>query len=409
MTIENATPKSSAKTLNARPALQVASGDRHPLRSTRILLWTFSAFILVFFVWSHYFSIDQIVHAQGQVIASSHTQVVQVADGGVLKALNVQEGDEVKTGQIIASLSKERAVAAYNESMGKVIALRMNVSRLQAEVNETPLVFSKEMYRAYPDLVESQLNLYKQRRHGIESQMQGLVINVELAEKELEMNLPLEAKGDISKADILRMRRAVNDAQNQLMAVKSKYLQDASTELNKAQEDLNAQEQGLADRGRVLEHTDIAAPTNGVVKNVRTTTIGAVLRQGDEILQILPTESALVLEVKLKPSDMNSIEVGLPVKIKFDAYDYAIFGSMNGKVIYVSADSLTEDTKMGPSAYYRVKIEISEPENQTAKSKHIPIRPGMTATVDIQTGKRSVLSYLSKPLTKTVNDSMGEK
>lgn len=409
MTIENATPKSSAKTLNTRPANALKTGAPHPLRSTRILLWALSAFLIVFLAWAHFFSIDQIVHAQGQVIASSHTQVVQVADGGVLKALNVQEGDEVKTGQIIASLNKERAIAAYNESMGKVTALRLNVARLQAEVYETPLTFSKAIVLKYPDLAESQQNLYKQRRRSIEGQIQGLAVNVQLAEKELEMNLPLEIKGDISKADILRMRRAVNEAQNQLLGLKGKYLQDASTELNKAQEDLNSQEQGLADRVQVLEHTDIAAPANGVVKNIRTTTIGAVLRQGDEILQILPTESPLVLEVKLKPSDMNSIDVGLPVMIKFDAYDYAIFGAMNGKVIYVSADSLTEETKMGPSTYYKVKIAISKPEKQLAKNQNIPIRPGMTATVDIQTGKRSVLSYLSKPLTKTVNDSMGEK
>lgn len=224
------------------------------------------------------------------------------------------------------------------------------------------------------------------------------------------MNQPLEKMGDISKADILRLKRTVNEARNQYAGTKNKYLQDASAELNKAQEDLNSQEQTMADREQLLEHTDIIAPATGIVKSVRITTLGGVVRQGDEILQILPTESDLVVEAKIKPADMANIKAGLPAKVKLDAYDYAIFGTMSGRVTYVSADTLQEDSKAGPMTYYRVKVAITEKDfKQSERVSDIEVRPGMTATVDIQTGKRSVLSYLTKPLTKTFTEAFGER
>lgn len=216
--------------------------------------------------------------------------------------------------------------------------------------------------------------------------------------------------GDISKADILKLRRVVNEAKNQYANLKNKYLQDASAELNKAQEDLNAQEQVMADRQQLLEHTDIVAPATGIVKSVRVTTLGGVVRQGDEILQILPTESELVAEAKVRPADMANIKTGLPAKVKLDAYDYAIFGTMSGKVTYVSADALQEETKSGLVNYYRIKVAIAEKDYKGGgQLNDIEIRPGMTATVDIQTGKRSILSYLFKPIIKTFTEAFGER
>lgn len=384
--------------------------DHSSLRNMRILFRVSIAFLILFFLWATFFKIDQVVHAQGQVIASSRTQVVQAADGGVLVDMKVQEGDEVKAGEIIAVLEKDRALASFTESQGKVMALRMNVARLQAEVADQSLSFDPSIQKNYPTLYETQINLYKQRTKAIEDQLAVLKDNVQLAQQELNMNLPLEKMGDISKADILRLKRTVNEARNQYASTKNKYLQDASSELNKAQEDLNAQEQAMADREQLLEHTDIVAPATGIVKSIRVTTLGGVLRQGDELLQILPTESDLIVEAKVKPADMTNIKSGEPAKVKFDAYDYAIFGTMSGKVVYVSADSLQEDTKNGPMSFYRVKVAITEKDfKRNERINDIEVRPGMTATVDIQTGKRSVLSYLLKPVTKTFTEAFGER
>ena len=223
------------------------------------------------------------------------------------------------------------------------------------------------------------------------------------------MNLPLEKLGDISQTDIIRLKRAVNDAKNLSYSSLNKYLQDASAELNKAQEDLNSNEQIAADRQQLLEHTDIIAPATGIVKSIKVTTLGGVVRQGDELLQILPTESDLVIEAKVKPADMADMRSGLESKIKLDAYDYSIFGVMKGLVSYVSADTLSEDTKNGPLTYYRIKVNISEKEFKGKMADMIEVRPGMTATVDIRTGRRSVLSFITKPITKTVKDSFGER
>lgn len=384
------------------------SSNSSPARAARLTLWLTIAMLACFLLWASVSSIDQVVHVQGQVIASSRTQVVQAADNGVLRELKVNEGDQVTRGQIVAVLEKERATAAYKESHGKVTALRMTVERLRAEMSGTALIYPEELQQLYPELVKTQMNLYRSRRNAFESQLSVLKENVRLTSEELKMNLPLEAQGDVSRADILRLRRAANDAQGQLVTQRSKYLQDASAELNKAQEDLNAQEQILADRQQQLEHTDLAAPATGIVKAIRVTTLGGVVRQGDELLQILPTDSELVIEAKVKPADMAYIEVGMPASVKLDAYDYSIFGTMSGTVTYVSADTLTEDSKQGSVVYYRLKVRINDSDYKE-KGNRIEVRPGMTANVDIRSGERNVLMYILKPLTKTFSESLGER
>jgi adhesin transport system membrane fusion protein len=386
-----------------------ALSEHHEVKRPRAVLRLSVIFFTLLLLWATFFKIDQVVNAQGQVIANSKTQIVQSVDGGVLTELKVQEGDEVKQGQIIATLEKDRAMASFSESQGKVISFRMTVARLQAELAEKELVFEKSIYENYPDLVKTQSNLFNRRRQAYNDQLRVLQDNVRLAEEELSMNLPLEKFGDISKADILRLKRNLNEARGNLIALKNKYFQDASTELNKAQEDLNSQEQTLADRKQLLEHTDIVAPATGIVKSIRVTTLGGVIRQGDEILQILPTESDLIIEAKIKPADMAFIKTFLPAKVKLDAYDYSIFGSIHGIVSYVSADSLTEDSKTGPITYYRAKINIRENQLKSKSIKDIEVKPGMTATVDIKTGSRSILSYILNPLAKTLHQSMGEK
>lgn len=383
--------------------------DHSSLRQSRILLRVVAVLFSVVFFWAAVFHIDQVVKAQGQVIASSKTQIIQAADGGILSEMRVQEGDEVEAGQVIAVLEKERALAAYTDSLGKVTALRMTVARLNAEIAEKPFEIAEDVRKNYPTLVETQTNLYQQRVSAFNSQVTVLKDNLRLAETELSMNLPLAKLGDISKSDLLRLQRAVNEAKTSIVNARNKYFQDASAELNKAEEDLNSQEQALRDRTELLDHTDIVAPVAGIVKNIKVTTLGGVVRQGDEILQILPTNDDLIVEAKVKPSDMASLRVGMPAKVKLDAYDYSIFGATKGKVSYVSADSLTEETKMGPSVFYRVKVSILEQDYKRNDSDEFEVRPGMTASVDIKTGTRSVLSFIFKPITKTLTESFGER
>lgn len=386
-----------------------AIGDASGFQKPRMILRAGMVGLAVLVTWASLSEIDQVVHSPGQVIASSRTQIVQSADGGVLSSLSVKEGDKVSQGQVVATLEKNRAVATYTEAFSKVVALRTNVARLRAEIAGTAFNVPDETSRNYPELVKVQTNLMAQRQEALNKQLSGLAENLKLAQNELDMNVPLQASGDVSAADVLRLRRNVNDIAIQSSGVRSKYIQDASAELVKAEEDLNSQEQVLADRKQLLEHTDLTAPANGIVKSVKVTTLGGVVRPGDELMQILPTESALVVESKVKPADMAFLYVGLPARVKLDAYDYAIFGVMTGEVSYISADTLTEETRQGEQIYYRVQITIGKNEFKGHPSTPIEVRPGMTATVDILSGKRSVLTYLTKPLTKTLTQSFSER
>ena len=337
--------------------------------------------------------------------------MVQSADGGVLLELRVKEGDKVEKGQIVAVLEKERATASYSDALGKVSALRITVTRLQAEVLGRPFIVDPKLETDYPDLVAVQKSLYNQRRQGLMQQVAQLRTGMALANEELKMNEPLVKSGDVAQSEVLRMKRAINDIQLQISNAQNKYLQDANTELNKASEDLSTQEQTLADRSQVLAHTELVAPEKGIVKNIKVTTLGGVLRQGEEVMEILPTNSDFIVEAKVLPADMASVKENMPARVKFDAYDYSIFGTMDGKVIYISPDALTEEQqKQGqPPIYYRVRVKIEGANLKTHAGEEIQMRPGMTAQVDLFADKRSVLSYITKPISKTLSESMSKK
>jgi membrane fusion protein, adhesin transport system len=366
------------------------------------------SFVILFF-WAYSSEIDQVVHAQGQIIASSKNHVIQVADGGVLVELKVKEGDHVKQGDILATLEKERALAAYEESYAKESSVKMTISRLIAELENKDLKLDKKLVKEFPEMAKSEINLFKKRQLAYKNQLSFLENSIKFQNEELQMNLKLESLGDVSRADILRLEKSVNDARGNFDAQRNKYIQDVSADLNKAREDLIAQHENVIDKTQLLKHTDLLSPSDGVVKSIHFTTLGGVLKSGDELMQILPTDSDLIIEAKVKPSDMAFIKEGLPVNVKLDAYDYSIFGVLNGKVSYISPDTLSEEGKSGSVSYYRVKVSVDQSSYKSKLDKKIEFRPGMTSTVDIRTGKRSVLKIILKPLTKTLKESFGEK
>jgi adhesin transport system membrane fusion protein len=230
-----------------------------------------------------------------------------------------------------------------------------------------------------------------------------------LQQQELDMNLPLLEQGDVSRADVLRLRRGVTDIRAQMVNVKNKYLQDLQAEYTKTEEDLVTAREILAQRQDALNDTIIRAPTDGVVKNVRLTTLGGVLRPGDEVLTIVPTGQKLIVEAKVSPSDIAYLRVGQTVSIKFDAYDSSIYSSAQGLVSYIGADTLTEQKSSGDIVYYRVHVTVDTSRMKPRPGEKIEIQPGMTATVEIKTGRNTVFRYLTKPLTQAVGESMTER
>lgn len=387
-------------------------GPASPLRGSRMILVAAVAIIGISGVWADSAQVQQIARAPGQVIASSRTQVIQSANDGVIEALLVHEGERVAKGQVLARLDRSQAEAGYSDSLGKVAALKAALVRLRAEVFGRPLVFPADVL-VHPSFVANQTELFQRRQQALKAEISALQESLRLVREELDLNRPLLASGDIGKADVIRLERQVAELNGQITNRRNKYFQDAQADMTKAEEDLSTQSQQLADRTSVFERTEIKAPADGLVRKIQITTPGAKVRQGEMIMELLPTDSGLIVEAKLSPSDVAFVRVGLPAAIKLDAYDYSIYGTLHGKVSYISPDALTEDSKSGERVYYRVQLQIDdarrEQRNAERAGKRVEIQPGMTATVEIGTGSQTVLAYLTKPVTKTLSESLTER
>lgn len=401
------TPPFAGTSVQHDPARDTATDDLlAPSRRSRYTLRVAMLGLVALVTWAAFSKIDQVTRAQAQVIASARTQVIQAVDLGVVTRLHVREGEEVKAGQLLVTLEKARAEAAVDDSQSKVAALRAALVRLRAEVYGEPLFFDAEL-QAYPEYVRNQRALYERRKQAIDEDVASLRGAMDLAKQELDMNQKLVATGDVSLADVLKLKRMVAEINAQIANKRNKFFQDAQAEMTKAQEDLNTQSEQVRDRKQVLEHTELAAPLAGQVKNIQLTTVGAVAKPGDVIMEIVPTGEDLIVEAKISTADIAFVEVGQVASVKLDAYDYSIFGTMKGEVFYVSPDTLEENRQGKFEPYYRVQIRIRGKE--FSKGGDIKIRPGMTASVDIKAMERTVLSYLTKPITKTLSQSMGER
>ena len=373
----------------------------------RMTIWIALFGIITLLIWAYFAKIDQVTKAKATVIASARTQEVQASEGGILTELLVGEGDEVKKGQLLVVLEEERAKAAFDNSAGKVAALKAKLARLNAEVFDKPLTFEEEV-KKYPEYVNNQTELYNRRRMAINEDVASLENMLVLANQELAMNEPLLEYGDVSKADVIKLRRQVADIEAQINNKRNKYFEEAQAEMTKAQEELDTELEELRDRSQVLEEKRLLSPAEGKVNNINVTTVGGVVKPGEVIMELLPTSSDLVVEAKVSPADIAYVKEGQAASVKLDAYDFSIFGAMSGTVTYISPDTLIEETPNGEEPYYRVLVQIGKAEF-AGRGDEIVIKPGMTASVDIKAMERSVLSYLTKPITKTLSEGLGER
>lgn len=378
------------------------------LRGSRLLVWGIALAIVAFLLWARWAQLDQITRASGQVIATSRNQVIQAMEGGVLAELPVREGSVVKRGQLLARFDRTKAEASYLESAAKVAALQATVARLNAEIFGGQPRFPRELAN-YPEFRANQMALFAKRQAGLREEVDALRKAEALISEELEMNLPLLQTGDVSRAEVIRLQRQLVDVRGQITNKRNKYLQDCQAELVKAEEDLAGVQQVATQRKEQLGFTELLSPMDGVVRSIRLTTLGGIARPGEEIMQIVPVDEDLIFEAKVKPADIAFIKPGLPATVKLDAYDYTIYGVLAGQVSYISADTLTETIQGVEQPYYRVQVKTSGRDLKGRNDERILIQPGMTATVEVKTGQRSVLDYLTKPITKTLSDSMGER
>jgi len=372
------------------------------------VIWISLLALICFLVWASQAELEQITRAPGQIIASGRTQVIQASDGGVLQALLVKEGDTVERDQVLALLDRQKLHAAYQETRSRELALRATVARLNAEIVGNEPAFPADT-EGYPQFRANQLALLQKRRASINEETASLRKLLELAQRELAMTAPLVSTGDVSQADVLKLERQVADLQAQITNRQNKYMQDTQADLSRAEEELAGVQQMLAQRADLLSRTELRAPMRGVVKNIRMTTIGGTLKPTEELMQIVPIENELMVEARIRPTDIAFIHTGQTASVKIDAYDYTLYGWLEGKVSYLSPDTLTEDLKQGEQAYYRLQVRADDKRFARHAKQAIQLQPGMTVTVEIKTGKNTVLRYLAKPIVKTMREAMVEK
>lgn len=367
---------------------------------THVILWASLLFIIVAILWANYAVLDEVTSGEGKVIPSSEVQVIQNLEGGIIKNIYVKEGDIVKKNQVLMQIDNTRYMSSFSEAERKIDVLKLEISRITAEMNDTPLVYPEDIQKKYPNLIKDQQSLYDSKMR----ELKQLQLSLDLAVKELDMTRPLLKNGSVSEVEVLRLERTVNDIKGTI----DKFKSDELDKLNKARGDLSAQvEANKADEDR-LTRTTVRSPVYGVVKQIKTTTIGGVVQPGNDIIEIVPLDDTLLIEAKIRPSDIGFIHPKQKAMVKITAYDFSIYGGLEGEVEQISADTIVDEQDNKKESYYMIRVRTYKNHLGTAQ-KPLPIIPGMQATVDILTGKKSVLEYLLKPIIKAKHTALRER
>ncbi len=380
--------------------------------------------LCVFVAWANLFELDQTVRSSGQIIASARNQIIQAADGGVLTHLMVSEGEHVRAGQVVAQLETIRSEASFQEVNGKLLALEAALIRAQAEASEQELKFDAK-FDPQQKFKRGQQQIYLQKRQSLEDDLTLLRAGLKLSEEELRISQQLFKSGDLSQVEVMKAQRQVHDSQGRINSLRNKYLQDAKQDVIRLEDEISSNRYKLHERQSLLDHSTLTTPVAGIVKILRINTVGGVLRAGDELMHISPTESAQVIEAKINPSDIGELEIGMPVSIKLEAFDFSVYGMLQGTLSYISSDTLSEAGPGGSTqTYYRIQVAL-DPAQATHPSKFespkplasgpvqrlnmANLKPGMTATLDIRTRTRTVMHYLTKPVQKAFSGALHER
>lgn len=382
--------------LNA--ALQI---EKH--RGIFSVIILFFIFLVTFVIWAYFSPLEEVTRGQGSVIPSSREQIVQSLDPGIIQEMKVKEGEIVEKGQVLLLLDDTRSSAVLRESEAKVQNLRAVVSRLQAEASGKPLEFADDIPS---DVKERESAAYKARRKAMQDAVQGLAQSKALLDREISITTPMVKKGVVSQVELLRMQRQSSEFAQQIAERRNRYAADANNELVQAESELAQARENMAMRADPVERSQIKAPLRGVVKNIRINTVGGVVQAGQDILEIVPLDDTLLVQAYISPKDVAFIRPGQSALVKISAYDYSIYGGLEGKVTLISPDTLQDERRRSElnlnadQAYYRILIETQGTAITDSKGQKLDITPGMTATVDIKTGEKTVFQYLIKPITR---------
>ena len=416
-------------------------------RGGRMILYATLLLFFIFIIWAAFSEVEETTRGEGKVIPSSHIQVVQNLEGGIISEILVNVGDVVKKGQLLLKIDDTRFSSSFQENRAKYLADLAKAARLNAEATGTPFKVPEEVMRENPEIGALEQQLYNSRMSEIQSSMsikrqQANQRNLELRElkaklteltrtyallqQELKMTKPLVAKGAVSDVEILRLEREVSQREGEIEAIKheipraqSKYeesmmaIREANLNFaNKSKTDLtevqaqidesSSTSVALKDR---LDRTSVRSPVDGTVNRLLVNTVGGVVQPGMDMIEIVPHEGTLLVEAKIKPSDIAFLRPGQQGNVKFTAYDYTIYGSLEAVLEHISADSITDDRG---NSFYLVRLRTKKSSLGTADHP-LPIIPGMVTTVDILTGKKTILSYILKPVLKAKSSALRER
>ncbi len=439
----NIAPRKEAEAVSSHPDL-----DRGPRRAVLILLGTTALFFILFFYWMSFARLDISVTAIGTVVPSSRVQQIQSMEGGILQALNTREGTLVKKGDVLAVVQNLQFNADQGEAQQALWGAQAALIRLDAEARNVVPAFPAELEKSAPDLVREQRNLWQTRRQERENSLetlsrqinqrqqelaeararhQTLVDSINPAREALAIEEKLAAAGAGARADLLaaqqrytgqkgelettriaigRIQAAVAEAQARLTETRSRFLTETSKEKNDNELKAATLAEQLTGRNDKVARRELRAPMDGVVNRLLVTTVGGVVKAGESIMEVVPAEDKLLITAKVKPSDIAFIKPGQDAKIRISAYDSSIFGTLQGKVLRVGADAVVDAERK--ETFFEVFLEAQKNFLGDA-SEHLTISPGMAADASIQTGKRTMMEYMLKPIVKTLDKSLRER
>ncbi|MDD2267825.1 HlyD family type I secretion periplasmic adaptor subunit [Sulfuricurvum sp.] len=415
--------------------------------ASKKLIWLVSIAIAWLIIWASIADIDEITRGQGKIIPSQQLQVVQNLEGGIVSEILVKEGDFVKKGQVLLKIDDKNFASSYGESKLRYVELKAKQARLEAEANDLPfevpanesedlqkqLKYEKSFYDSNKEQIQKTLQIFEEQIGQRENELKELEAKVaqmqrgyDLVTKEIKIMEPLTQKGLVSEVEFLQLRRQANAINGDLQAARLSIPRIKSTKeeaekkkseailgfKNRAKKELN---EAVAEMSRLTEtqtsledrvkRTLVRAPMDGTIKQLLVNTVSGVVKPGMDILEIVPAEDTLLVEAKVKPSDVAYLVPGLKAMVKFTAYDFSIYGGLKGKLTFISADTLTNEKG---ESYYVVHIKTDKNFLGDEK-KPLPIMVGMTVTVDILTGKKTVLDYLLKPILKAKQNALRER
>ncbi|KQT65157.1 MULTISPECIES: HlyD family type I secretion periplasmic adaptor subunit [unclassified Pseudomonas] len=417
-------------------------------RVVRLTIWAIIGFFVFLMLWANFAVIDEVTKGDGKAIPSSKIQKIQNLEGGIVSELFVKEGQIVEAGAPLIRLDDTRFASNVGETEADRLSMLLRVERLSAEVEDRPLNFPEDVLKAVPGQAKSEESLYISRRQQLHDEIGGLQEQLiqrqqELREfsskqaqyrqqlglqrQEINMSEPLVAQGAVSPVEVLRLKRAevetrgqldattlaipraesaIKEVQRKIDETRGKFRSEALTQLNEARTDLNkAQATGKALEDRV-SRTLVTSPVRGIVNKLLVNTIGGVIQPGSDMVEIVPLDDTLLVEAKIRPQDIAFLHPGQEAIVKFTAYDYTIYGGLKAQLEQIGADTITDEDKK--TTYYVIKVR-TERSHLGTDEKPLLIIPGMVASVDIITGKKSVLSYLLKPIIRARAEALHER